>query len=61
MELQEASRDGVFGLDLETGKAVDPQDIGVYDNVCVKKHMLDAWWVTWFYNDSTKLWQRFIF
>ena len=43
MELQEASRDGVFGLDLETGKAVDPQDIGVYDNVCVKKHMLDAW------------------
>jgi len=30
------------GLDLETGDAMDPRDKGVYDNYCVKKHMVDS-------------------
>jgi len=35
--------EGVYvGLDLDTGDAMDPVERGVYDNHCVKKHMLDA-------------------
>lgn len=30
------------GLDVKTGEAVNPVDLGIYDNICVKKHMLDA-------------------
>ncbi|XP_066982888.1 T-complex protein 1 subunit zeta [Macrobrachium rosenbergii] len=31
-----------IGLDINTGEALNPCDVGIYDNYCVKKHMLDA-------------------
>lgn len=31
------------GLDITTGEALNPSDAGIYDNYCVKRHMLDAW------------------
>lgn len=31
------------GLDIATGEALNPIDAGIFDNYCVKKHMLDAW------------------
>lgn len=30
------------GLDISTGEAVNPSDAGIFDNYCVKRHMLDA-------------------
>merc|ERR1711915_636538 len=31
-----------IGLDINTGEALNPCDVGIFDNYCVKKHMLDA-------------------
>lgn len=31
------------GLDISTGEALNPADTGIFDNYCVKRHMLDAW------------------
>jgi len=42
-EGQRAAAPGTYvGLDLDSGDAMDPTERGVYDNYCVKKHMLDA-------------------
>jgi len=42
-EGQVAASAGTYvGLDLQTGDAMDPVEQGVYDNYCVKKHMIDA-------------------
>jgi len=30
------------GLDITTGEVLNPVDTGIYDNYCVKRHMLDA-------------------
>jgi len=30
------------GLDISTGEVLNPVDAGIFDNYCVKKHMLDA-------------------
>lgn len=39
--LQEENREGNhFGLDLDTGDAMDPEVDGVWDNYCVKKQMI---------------------
>lgn len=36
--------DGIpVGLDISTGEALNPADAGIFDNYCVKRHMLDAW------------------
>lgn len=36
--------DGIpVGLDIATGEALNPVDSGIFDNYCVKRHMLDAW------------------
>jgi len=38
-----AAPEGTYvGLNLDTGASMDPTEAGVYDNHCVKKHMLDA-------------------
>ncbi|KAB7504215.1 T-complex protein 1 subunit zeta [Armadillidium nasatum] len=42
-EEQRLSDETPVGLDLKTGEAMNPLLIGVYDNICVKRHMLDAW------------------
>jgi len=40
-QIQEAHKEGhVVGLDLETGKPMDPQVEGVWDNYCVKRQLL---------------------
>jgi T-complex protein 1 subunit zeta len=42
--LQEAARGGsLVGLDLDTGKAMDPAAEGVWDNYAVKKQLIDSW------------------
>lgn len=42
-EGQKSAPAGTYvGLDLDTGAAMDPVAKGVFDNFCVKKHMLDA-------------------
>ena len=39
--LQEEDREGNhYGLDLDTGEAMDPEVDGVWDNYCVKKQMI---------------------
>lgn len=42
-EFEKKAPEGVYtGLHLDDGTAMNPVTEGVYDNVCVKKHMLDA-------------------
>ncbi|XP_018014800.1 T-complex protein 1 subunit zeta [Hyalella azteca] len=42
-EGQKVAPEGTYvGLDLDTGSSMDPVATGVYDNYCVKRHMLDA-------------------
>lgn len=31
------------GLDITTGDVLEPVTAGIFDNYCVKRHMLDAW------------------
>lgn len=38
-----ASAGTPVGLDIATGEALNPVDAGIFDNYCVKRHMLDAW------------------
>ena len=43
-EGQKNAPEGTYvGLHLDDGTAMNPVTEGVYDNLCVKKHMLDAW------------------
>ncbi|MCL4121451.1 UNVERIFIED_CONTAM: hypothetical protein GTU68_036418, partial [Idotea baltica] len=41
-EEQRSSNGSPVGLDVKSGEAMNPVDVGIYDNICVKKHMLDA-------------------
>ena len=43
IKLQELHAEGqVVGLDIHTGDAIDPIQMGVYDSFIVKKHLIQA-------------------
>jgi len=43
LQLQDEHREGhVVGLDIDTGAVISPEAEGIFDNVVVKKHFIDA-------------------
>lgn len=45
VKLQEESRvvGEAVGLDINSGEALKPSDVGIYDNYVVKKQIINSW------------------
>lgn len=47
VKLQEECRDSTspVGVNVDSGEVLQPVDAGIFDNYCVKKQILNSWFV----------------